>query len=371
MRLPSIFAPLLLLLAGCAAAQPGETPSSSPEAVITAEEVEAHVRFLAADELMGRAAGTPGGAVAARYIAEQFRALGAAPVPGAVDGYFQPVPLLPPADDQPRWGLLDRPLEPADSLRIRRGELVVDRNVLGFVEGSDPALRDEVILLTAHYDHEGAGLHLRGATPADSIFNGARDNAMGIAALLAAADALAQNPPKRSVLLLAVGAEEHGMLGSEHYAAHPLVPLERTRFVLNNDGAGYTDTSIVTVVGLERTTAAPAIRSAAEAFGLSAIPDPVPEQNLFDRSDNVSFAVKGVPAPTFSPGFRSFGPELFKYYHRPADEVDAAFDMGYLLRFSRAYARAARNVADMDEAPRWIEGDKYAPAAEALYGGGD
>lgn len=243
-------------------------------------------------------------------------------------------------------------------------------NVAGYVQGSDPALRDQYVILSAHYDHVGTGLQNGpGASPADSIFNGARDNAMGTTALLGAARALAADPPRRSVLLLAVTAEESGLLGSRYYAEHPLLPLEKAVFNLNSDGAGYSETGLVTVVGIERTTAEPQIREGAARYGFEAIGDPAPEQNLFDRSDNVNFARKGIPAPTFAPGIRSFAdPVVAQYYHRPQDEVTADFDFDYLTRFAQAFTHAGRLVADRDTPPFWIEGDVYEQAGRALYG---
>lgn len=246
-------------------------------------------------------------------------------------------------------------------------EAIRARNVVGIVEGSDPALRDEYVLLTAHYDHVGVGRQGGGPfTEQDSIFNGARDNAMGTVALLTAARALAQQPPRRSVIILAVTGEELGLLGSNYYADHPLVPLDQTVFNLNTDGAGYNNTEYVSVVGFGRTGTDAAIEAAAAAAGLEVFPNPAPEQNLFDRSDNVAFAKKGVPALTFSPGFTAFDETISKYYHQVADEADAV-DMGYLLQYCRAYAHLARLIADADERPQWKAGDKYEAAGKELY----
>lgn len=239
-------------------------------------------------------------------------------------------------------------------------------NVVGWIEGTDPVKKNEYILLSAHYDHVGIG-EPRPEAPADSIYNGTRDNAMGTVAVMAAAKALSQSPPERSVIFLALTGEEVGLLGSAYYADHPLVPLEKTVFNLNIDGAGYTDTSIVTVIGLERTTAETSIRQAVQDFGLEAITDPVPEQNLFNRSDNVSFARKGVPAPTFSLGFRNFDAEIMKYYHQPTDEADDV-DYDYFLKYCQAYARATRYIGAMPEAPFWKDGDDYEEAGNQLYG---
>ncbi|WP_266368916.1 M20/M25/M40 family metallo-hydrolase [Tellurirhabdus rosea] len=249
----------------------------------------------------------------------------------------------------------------------RAQQVIYSVNVGGVVEGTDPALKNEYVVLSAHFDHVGMGK--KGGQPyteADSIFNGARDNAMGVAALLSAARTLKANPPKRSVLVLALNGEELGMLGSKYYAEHPLIPLNQTVFNLNIDGAGYNDTSLISVVGLDRTGAKTEIETAAKAFGLKVFGDPAPEQNLFDRSDNVSFAAKGVPAPTFSPGFTKFDEALGKYYHQAADNPET-IDFNYLQKFSQAYAYTARLIANRPTRPQWVAGDKYEAAAKALY----
>ncbi|MBO0939996.1 M28 family peptidase [Fibrella sp. HMF5335] len=241
-------------------------------------------------------------------------------------------------------------------------------NVVGIIEGTDPALKNEYVLLTAHFDHIGVGK--QGGAPytaADSIFNGARDNGMGTVGLLAAAKALAQQPPKRSVLIVALTGEEVGLLGSRYYAEHPLVPLKQTIFDFNIDGAGYNDTSIISVIGLERTGAKAEIEQAARDFGLGVFAEPAPEQGLFDRSDNVSLAAKGVPAPTLSEGFKTFDEELMKNYHSVTDSPDT-IDYDYLLRFCQTYARAARLIANRATRPFWMAGDKYEAAGKALYG---
>jgi hypothetical protein len=259
----------------------------------------------------------------------------------------------------------ETPLSGAISTSGLAREPFFSQNVVGFIEGRDAKLKSQYILLTAHYDHIGTRPQ---PNQTDTIFNGARDNGMGVTALLAAAKALAQAPPKRSVLCLALTGEEVGLLGSRYYAAHPLLPLDKAIFNLNVDGAGYNDTTIVTVIGWNRTTAQAEIETAAKVFGLSVIDDPAPEQNLFDRSDNVSFAAQGIPAPTFSPGFRSFDAEIGKYYHQVTDQADDKFNFAYLHRFCQAYIHAARRIAERATPPRWIAGDKYESAFKQLYG---
>jgi hypothetical protein len=247
---------------------------------------------------------------------------------------------------------------------IRQEEMQA-QNVIGFIRGSDPKLRDEYVLLTAHYDHIGVG---KPEGPnADSIYNGARDNGMGTVALIAAAKSFAKVPPKRSVIIAAVTGEELGMLGSRYLATEPPVPMGSIVFNLNIDGAGYDDTTLVTVVGFERTTADSAIKQGTERYGLTVMAEPAEQRGLFNQSDNISFAARGVPAPTYSEGFHSFGPEILKYYHHAADQADENFNFSYLLKFCKAFVHSARMIGDIPVAPFWKPGDSYEQAGKKLY----
>lgn len=242
-------------------------------------------------------------------------------------------------------------------------EPVMSQNVIGVVEGTDPQLKDQYIIYSAHYDHVGIG------TPdetGDTIYNGARDNAVGTTTVLAMAENLAKYPTKRSALFILFTGEEKGLLGSRYYVENPVLPLEQMVYCFNSDNAGYNDTSLISVIGLTRTSAENNILSAAETFGLKAIEDPAKEQGLFDRSDNVNFAKKGIPAPTFSLGFTAFNGDVTKYYHRPGDEAHT-LDYDYLLKFFRAYVLSGRNIANDLATPSWNAGDKYEEASKELY----
>ncbi|GIV31134.1 MAG: aminopeptidase [Saprospiraceae bacterium] len=237
-------------------------------------------------------------------------------------------------------------------------------NVVGYLPGTDPTLADEIILLTAHYDHVGVGKQGGGMyTPADSIFNGARDNAIGVVALFAAARAFQQNPPARTVVFIAFTGEEIGLLGSNYYAENPLFPLEKTVYNLNNDGAGYNLTTHFSLIGWGRTTADTIFSIAARETGLDISKNPAENQNLFERSDNISFARKGIPAVTFSPGFIEMDREIMKYYHQAADNPDT-LDFDYLFKFWKAYAAAALHLANWHGKLDWVPGDKFAPAGQ-------
>lgn len=238
------------------------------------------------------------------------------------------------------------------------------KNVVAWIEGTDPELKKEYILLSAHYDHVGVGAP---DAAGDSIFNGARDNAVGTVAVMNAAKYFAKNPPKRSILIALWTAEEKGLLGSAYFANNPLVPLNQIVYNLNIDNGGYNDTSIITVIGLGRTNADFLLEEAAAEFGVKAIADPSPEQGLYDRSDNVNFARKGIPAPTFSLGFTAFDDEIQKYYHKAGDHVDN-FDLDYAQVYWKSYILGAQKIANWDQTPVWTAGDKYEEVSKELYG---
>lgn len=247
---------------------------------------------------------------------------------------------------------------------ITTGEMNT-QNVVGIIEGSDPVLKNEYVLLMAHYDHVGA--QRTAVTSNDTIFNGARDNAMGVVAMLHAAEAFSKVPTKRSLIILPVSAEEIGLLGSRHYTENPIIPLKETVYVSNIDGAGYNVTDAVTVIGLERTSASHHYKAAAKAFNLRIWDDPAGEQGLFNRSDNVNFARVGIPAPTFTAGFTAFDDEIMKYYHRPGDQADENFDFDYLHTYVSVFVHATRLIADAPERITWVSGDTYEPAFNRLY----
>lgn len=243
-------------------------------------------------------------------------------------------------------------------------EQITSDNVMGLIEGTDPTLKNEYIVYTAHYDHVGVGAP---DDLGDEIYNGARDNAVGVTAVLSLANYFAAHPPKRSAMFVLFTAEEKGLLGSKYFTEHLPVAANQIKYNFNIDNGGYNDTSIISVIGLTRTEAEMDIQKACNEIGLQAIEDPAKEQGLFDRSDNVNFAVLGIPAPTFSLGFRAFDEEIFKYYHRPGDQVET-LDMDYIEKYVKAYILSAIHIDGRKEAPFWLEGDKYYDAGVQLYG---
>lgn len=253
-------------------------------------------------------------------------------------------------------------------------EKVTSNNVVGMVEGSDPKLKDEVVVFTAHWDHLGVGRAVNG----DTIYNGAADNATGTALVLELARAwAAQNPkPKRSALFLAVTAEEKGLLGSKYYAQNPLVPLGKTALNLNFDmilPLGPFESVVVT--GADRTTALPAVKAAAKGNGLEIEPDPRANLGVFYRSDHFSFARAGVPAFSVRAGSkikgkpadyaRKVGQEFNdKAYHSPQDEVQPNWDYSGFVTLG-AFARdIAREIANADGLPTWNPGDEFRPVRD-------
>jgi len=457
------------------------------------DEIEAHLTFLAADEMRGRDTGSPELQIAGKYIATYFQQKGLRPLPG-LENYFQPVDLLKvsspktgtatigdmefrlnenllmlegeaitwtgefiyvgygsaeelaqsdirgkmvlalagskEADSftklfsasqakrekakqlgalglvevmafaqipfpslvnflsrQPRWSLYTKEepsiphvwVKPVDmskaafqnqqkimgtcALEGVRREIIPGRNVAAFVEGTDPKLKDEYIIVTAHYDHIGVGAP---SASGDSIFNGARDNAIGIVALLQTANYLSRFPPKRSVILMALTSEEKGLLGSKWYVEHPVLPLNKHVLNINCDGVGYNDTSILTSISLGKTTTDPIVKKAAKAFGLGLGGDPDPKEGFFERSDQVSFAAKGIPAIKLQPGLARMDDEIRKYYHRQADEV-SSLDFTYLTKFYKTFVYSVSLLANDPNTPFWVKGDKYEEAGNKLY----
>ena len=238
---------------------------------------------------------------------------------------------------------------------------IESENIVGYVEGTDPLLKEKIIVFSAHYDHVGIGV---ADAVGDTIYNGARDNAVGTTTVLMSAENIAKYPLRRSSMFVLFTAEEKGLLGSKWFVEECPVELNKIKYCFNSDNGGYDDTSIATIVGKERTTAQPVFEEACAAYGLETIDDQI--GGFFDRSDNVNFAAVGIPAPTFSMGFRSFGEEIRKYYHQAGDHADN-LDYDYLDKFFRAYVLSARMIGNSDSTFFWNEGDKYYDKGIELY----
>lgn len=252
---------------------------------------------------------------------------------------------------------------------------IISKNVLGRVEGSDPTLKSEVVLFTAHWDHLGT---VRSSAGVEEIHSGAQDNGTGCAILLEAARAwAAMNPkPKRSALFLATTAEESGLLGAVYYAGHPIVPLGKTAIDFNFDMISpIGEPEAIVLNGAERTTAWSALQRAAKRQGFNIEPDPRAHLGHFYRSDHFALARGGVPAFSVGRGERVKGkPADFtkklsedfvaNVYHTPKDKYREEWDFaGYpsLIRFA---LDAATEVANANTLPTWLPGDEFRPARE-------
>ncbi len=246
---------------------------------------------------------------------------------------------------------------------------VASRNVVAKLEGIDPSLKNEWVVYTAHWDHLGRDtMH-----PGDQIFNGALDNASGTASLLEIAGAMAKLPERtpRSLLFIALTAEEQGLLGAKWYAEHPLYPLDQTVANINMDGINqWGRTSDITVIGLGNSTLDDVLRSVAARDGRTLSPDPEPEKGYFFRSDHFEFAKKGVPALYIGSGDRfidkpaDFGKtKRDEYtandYHKPSDEVKSDWDLSGAVEDARALLEVGWRVAHLRAWPTWAQGAEF------------
>ena len=239
-------------------------------------------------------------------------------------------------------------------------------NVIGMIRGSDPALADEYIVYTAHLDHVGT---LEGEDE-DSIYNGAYDNAMGVALMIEAARVLVAVKPARSILFVALTGEERGLLGSEYFAEYPTVPRDSIVANINIDMPLFLyPIADIIAFGAQHSNLMLPAAAAATAEGFTLAPDPKPEENFFVRSDQYSFVRKGIPALYLDVGTRSKDPHvdgdaLFmdhmqNHYHEPSDDLSRPVDWDSARRFARANARVGHAVATEAARPRWNEGDFF------------
>jgi len=337
--LPAALALIALGSAGCAAGPGGTaTVDAGPTTPASARQL---LSVLAHDSLQGRLTGSESAMSAARFIAGEMEQIGLEPL--GDDGFLQTVPLVAGA----------RRPSLAESMAVF-GTVAEDRrlpaaNVVGLLRGSDAALRDEYVIVGAHYDH--VGMNAARAVNGDSVFNGADDDASGVVAMLETARQLAADPPARSVIFVAFTGEENGMTGTRWYIRNPPRPLERTAADIQIEMIGRPDSLVGGagkgwLTGYERSTMGPMLSAA----GIAVVADPRPAMNFFARSDNYPFAQAGIPAHTIS----SFGGHAD--YHQPSDEIET-IDFEHFAALINATARAVRVIAD-GERPEWVEGGK-------------
>jgi len=311
---------------------------------ISASSMRGNLSFLASDMLEGRGTPSRGLDIAAEYIAAQFRRAGLEPL--GDDGYFQTADWtrIDPKRDKSAVG------EAAAPIKVR--------NVVGILRGSDPLLKDSYILVTAHYDHLGIK-----TGPGDQIFNGANDDGSGTVSVIELANAFAANGvrPKRSIVFMTVFGEEHGLVGSRYYGAHPLVPINKTIAGINLEQIGRTDDSegpqkmAFAVTGFDFSDIGVTLQQAGAATGVHVFKHPVNSDKYFARSDNQALADQGVPSHTISVAYD------FPDYHKAGDSWDK-IDYDNMAAVDRTVALAVWQIANNPQTPKWNRDNPKAAA---------
>jgi len=256
------------------------------------------------------------------------------------------------------------------SIAIKNTLRTIDsQNVVAKLEGSDQKLKDEYIVYSAHWDHLGVGAPVNG----DRIYNGALDNATGVATVLEIARAFTQiqPPPKRSILFLMVTAEEQGLLGSQYYATSPLYPLNKTVANINIDGVNqWGVTKDFTVIGMGASDLDDYLKAAADEQGRVLRPDQEPEKGFYYRSDHFNFAKQGVPALDPDSGIDFTGKDpaygtrkrdeyTEKDYHAPSDEIKPDWDLSGAVEDARLLLAVGYRVANTEKFPEWKPGNEF------------
>ncbi|HXU35139.1 MAG TPA: M20/M25/M40 family metallo-hydrolase [Blastocatellia bacterium] len=258
--------------------------------------------------------------------------------------------------------------------KIRR---INSTNVVGKLEGSDPKLKDQYVIYTAHWDGYGIGIPNE---KGDKIYNGALDNASGCAGLIEVARAFkaSPKPPRRSILFVAVTAEEKGLIGSKYYAENPIYPLNKTVAEINMDGLNqYGPTKDITVVGLGNSTLDDVLQAAAAEHGRVLRPDAEPEKGFYYRSDHFNFAKEGVPALDPGSGIDYIGKpagwgmkKRDEYtvhdYHKPSDEIKPDWNMSGAVEDLRLFMTVGYRVANSDKYPEWKPGTEFKAKRDAM-----
>lgn len=247
-------------------------------------------------------------------------------------------------------------------------ERTQSKNVVAVLEGSDPELKNEYVVLSAHLDHVGVGRAVDG----DTIYNGALDNAAGISTMIEVARAFKKSgkAPKRSIIFLAVTAEEKGLVGSDFFAYNPTVSKSSIVANVNLDMPLILyDFADVIAFGADRSALGPLVEKAANQLDVKLSPDPLPEQSLFVRSDHYRFVQQGIPSVFLVTGFNAVGEdgkggEIFKnflstHYHKPSDDLNLPIDFEAGAKFAKLNYLIAEQIANAEERPQWNEGDFF------------
>jgi len=335
-----MIASLLVAVHFTASAPPAALPGTE------ASTLRAHVRFLASDSLEGRGTPSRGLNLAAEYIATQFERAGLEP--GVNGDFFQ-------------W---------TESPPNRDGFTGKVANVIGILRGSDPELAKTAIIVSAHYDHMGITTREQD----DKIYNGANDDASGVACMMGLAEALSKGPrPKRSILFIGLYGEERGLLGSRYYTQNPTWPLRDIIGNLNLEHMGRTDDSegpqkgSVAITGFDFSDLPAAFVKAGEVAGIKFWKHPKNSDSFFARSDNAAFAMAGIPAHTMSVAY------IFPDYHQPGDHWEK-LDYANMSAVLQPVAMGLRALADASSVPTWDQANpkvqRYRDAHEKRMSGG-
>ncbi len=297
-----------------------QTPAPVTKAIetITAADVMRHIYVIADDSMMGRDTPSPGLEKTAQYIADQFKTFG-----------------LKSGGDSGTW--FQRYRIPDDTITAP--------NTVGILEGSDLQLRNEYIVFSAHMDHIGIA-----SGEVDSINNGASDNGSGTAGIIELAEAFSQAGvrPRRSLIFVAVSGEEQGFWGSRHFVEQPVVPIKQILADINLDGIGRIRGDTVAVIGKEHSDLGATldrVYAAHPEFGVIPAGDPWPEEQLFYRSDQYSFARRGVPSLFFT---AAANPDVHQVTDSP-DKIDAERE----VRILRLVFHLGQELANADQRPVW------------------
>ena len=352
LKLLPLAACLLLSVIACGG---NDAPGLEDAHWTRAQRLESLLTTLAADSMEGRRTGTAGAHRAAEFLAAELERYGIEPA-GDNGTYVQTVPMARITEetasgprerftleiDYESWEAL-----PAESI------ITTESNIIGIIRGSDPELANQAIVLGAHYDHLGIGSPILDSEDVpDSIYNGADDNGSGTAAVLEIARELIQGrTPLRTIVFLLSTGEEFGLLGTRYYIANPVIPLHQTVADLQIEMIGRVDDAAGSfgkawLTGYERTTLGDQLAASKSHI----VPDPRPDEDFFFRSDNVAFAVLGIPAHTMS----SFG--LHPDYHQPSDELDL-IDFEHMSAVVDAAVELVRILAD-GPITDWKEGGR-------------
>jgi Zn-dependent M28 family amino/carboxypeptidase len=269
------------------------------------------------------------------------------------------------------------PLGVSASMTLHNTLRTIDsENVVAKLEGSEPSLKNEYVVYTAHWDHFGIGPPVNG----DRIYHGAKDNASGTASILEIARAFTKlaTPPRRSILFVSVTAEEQGLLGSQYYCATPIYPLEKTLANINIDGINvHGRTKDITLVGYGASDLDDYTRDAAGEQGRIIRPDPEPEKGFYYRSDHFNFAKQGVPALDPDEGVDYVGkpPEYGRKvrddytandYHKPSDKVKPDWDLSGAAEDLKVFFAVGYRIAQADKYPEWKPGNEFRAKRESM-----